>query len=143
MRSYQTRILVLALVVALTACHAHVALATATSLKRSVENITQAPLDLALAPGVSAMVTVRNMKKCRRLLWPVCLPVGTLWHSGLNTAGATARAAGGILELPFALGFLFTSKDGPAFFDAEGVASLVTVPSRVYDVKFGLFHVED
>lgn len=144
MRSRQARVVIVALVIALTAGHAQVAMATGQSLKRSVGNITQAPLDVALVPVAAALTSVRNSSKCKKLRWkPVCVAVGTGWHTLLGLGGAAGRGAGGVIELPLGLAFLFSSKDGPAVFDPSGVAALVDVPTDVYDIKFGMIHVED
>lgn len=124
------------------AAHASVA-----SMKRSIENVTQGPLDVVLTPVVAA-VTARDNVEAEIHSTGGKVMGGALTYFGLVLMDLHAgffRTFAGAVELPFALGALaaspLTDWEPPPFFDVEKKTALVDRPSSVYNVKFGVQHV--
>jgi len=116
--------------------------ATTETLRRSVSNLTQAPLDLILSPVVSISGVVTRMREQDD---PVAVRVvfgapGIVWNLGTNIGASAIRFATGAIELvpgvllvPFDtdLDTLFSPVDnGGALFEMDTPCCI--------DVKFGI-----
>ena len=115
--------------------------ATAKTLKRAIENLTQAPLELALAPltaGVSVVQGLRKTDDSRAVRIAYPLP-GYLWNVMVYSGAALLRGVSGALELAPGVVYLGSAKDlDPLFDPVEESASLVDVESDFYRVKLGV-----
>jgi hypothetical protein len=138
--------LVAAALVTVVSLHVAPVRAGVEPLKRSVENITQGPLDFALTPFVAGQTAYRNIRADQptaggRIVLGFFTYVGLLM---VDAAAAGFRTWTGFLEFPVGLGALaatpFTDKDLPAFFDVKQSRALVDHPTKVFDVKFGVYH---
>ena len=139
--------LVAAGVIAVASLHAAPVRGGAMPLKRSVENMLQGPLDVALTPVVAATTTYRNLgAEEHTAVGKVGL--GLLTYTGFlfyDSLAACFRTWAGALEFPVAIGALaatpFTEWSPPEIFSLEGTPALVDYPTKAFDVKFGVYHV--
>lgn len=116
--------------------------ASTKTLKRSVSNVVQAPLDLVLSPMVALVSVVEGMREQDDSvpLRVVFFAPGFLWNTGVNMGASLIRFVTGGLELipgvallPFAtdIDTLFSPvESAPALFETE--------TSCCIDVKFGI-----
>lgn len=112
------------------------------TLKRSVGNITQFPLDILLAPVQAGNRLVKNMKTTED---PMALKVimtvpGWVFLTGTNAFGATMRAFAGLVELPPGL-FLVFRKDAemyPVFPITERGGALVNKDTKAFHFMMGI-----
>lgn len=116
-------------------------------LKRSIENVTQGPLDAVLAPFTVGQTTYRNLSADNGSTGGKVFLAPVTYFALLiaNSVASCFRTWTGALEFPVALGALaampFTDKDPPPFFDVKSSDALVEHPSEAFDVKFGVYHI--
>jgi hypothetical protein len=117
------------------------ALAGGETLKRAVGNLTQGPLDIALAPaaaGVQIWHNLHNIEDTTAVRVAYTAP-GFLWITGLNAFAGVIRVVAGGFELLPGMGLLFTDREmTPLYAPAEKADALVQYDTRIYPVKFGV-----
>ncbi|MDJ0788584.1 MAG: hypothetical protein QNK05_17390 [Myxococcota bacterium] len=117
------------------------AAATPDTLKRSIENLTQWPGDIILAPVTSTLSIYNNLRDIDdslgvRIAYP--LP-GWIWNTMVNVGAGVLRGLTGVLELIPGLVLLFTEADMDPLFDpADENEALVDFENGIYDIKFGV-----
>jgi len=132
---------VAALVLAAFALAPGSALAGGETLKRSVGNILQAPIDLALSPVTAAFVEQRNIRAIDdtpgvRIAY--ALP-GYFWLTGLTAGASVLRLLAGAFELLPGMLLLFTDAElDPLFEPGEREAALLDQPTPVIDIRIGV-----
>ena len=115
--------------------------ATPDTLKRSIENITQFPLDFALSPVVAAQSVYNNMNDVGdspgvRMFYPI---PGFFWNSFVQGGGAMLRGITGVIEFLPGLALLFTDAELDPIFDiADDQEGLVDFETDFFYVKFGI-----
>jgi hypothetical protein len=115
--------------------------ASPETLKRSVENLTQWPLDLVLSPVVAGKTVYQNLQDIDdsdavRVAYTV---PGFAWVTFVQAGTAVLRGVTGVFELVPGLGLLFFEADLDPLFDAaEDNEALVDYETPVYDFKFGI-----
>ncbi|MDP6540799.1 MAG: hypothetical protein QF410_14745 [Planctomycetota bacterium] len=115
--------------------------ATPDTLKRSIENITQFPLDLALSPVVAMQTVITNMNDIEdspgvRLAYPV---PGYFWTCFVQGGAAMLRGITGVIEFLPGLALLFTDAElDPIFDPADEQDGLVDFETDIFYVKFGI-----
>ena len=131
-------------VASLRAADAH---ASAESLKRSFENMTQGPLDLVFTPVVAGQTAYENLEAEGHTTGGI-VRFAPVTYGGLlimDWAAGFFRTLSGFAELPVGLGALaaspFTDWEPPPFFDVSKPSALVDHPTSWYHVKFGVHHV--
>ncbi len=133
------RSIALAVVFALAA--AGPASASPETLQRSISNLTQFPLDIALAPYTGVRRVVINMRDIGdttgvRVFY--ALP-GVVFIVGLNVMAAVLRGVIGAIELLPGLGLLFAEADLDVLYvPVENNEALVEIETPVMPVKFGI-----
>jgi hypothetical protein len=137
-----TRLFAVALLaLGLLALPAAPAAASPKTLKRSVENLTQWPLDVATAPVVSAYTIQRNMREIGdslavQIFYP--LP-GFAWNCMVQVGAGTLRGLAGALELVPGIVLLpFDADMTPLFDPSLDNSALVDWQNGIYDVKFAV-----
>ncbi len=118
------------------------ATASTETLKRSVSNIAQAPLDFVLAPMVGLLAVASKMREQDdpigvRLAFAV---PGVIWNTGVNIGSSVIRLVTGGLELVPGIFLLpFDAELDPLFVPVDNAAALVEIetPCCLY-VKFGI-----
>lgn len=120
------------------------AAASPETLKRSVTNLTMAPLDLVSAPVAAVWTIRRNLadvddSRNVRLFYPA---PGFVWVT-MNHAGASVlRGVAGALEFLPGLGLVFFETDmSPLFPPAVDNEALVNYETPLLNVKFGLDYI--
>ena len=114
--------------------------ATPATLKRSVENLTQWPLDLALSPVVAGNTIYNNLSSVDdstgvRIAYPI---PGFIWTTSVQVGAAVLRGVTGVFELLPGLILLPLDADlDPLFDPAVENSALVDYDNPVYHVKFG------
>ena len=117
-------------------------LASPATLKRSLSNITQAPLDLILSPmvGVLSVVTGMNDQADPVAVRVVFAVPGVIWNTGVIVGASVIRFVTGGLE--FAPGVLllpFEADLDTLFSAVDSAGALVEMETPCcIDVKFGL-----
>ena len=115
--------------------------ATTATLKRSIENLTQWPLDLALSPVVAGKTNYENLNSVDdstavRIVYPI---PGYIWTTSVQVGAAVLRGVTGVFELLPGLILLPLDADMDPLFDpAAENTGLVDFDSSVYHVKFGI-----
>jgi hypothetical protein len=115
--------------------------ASPQTLKRSVQNLTQAPLDIALAPATSAVTIYKNITSIGdttavRIFYPI---PGFAWNSMVNIGAGVLRGVTGVMEfVPGLILLPFDADIDPLFDPAEDNAGLVQWENGIYDVNFGV-----
>jgi hypothetical protein len=109
-------------------------------LKRSIENLTQSPLELGSVPWVAAHTIKHNMEiddytTAQKVLVG---PFGFLWISLPQVGLAAGRAAAGALEFPLGLLSVFTRREAAPLLDLEHAPAMVDRPGKYYHLKFGI-----
>ena len=106
--------------------------ASPDTLKRSIENLTQWPLDLALSPVVAGKTIVQNLQDIDdstavKIAYPV---PGFAFLTMVQASSAVLRGVTGIFEFLPGLGLLFFETDLDPLFDPadenEGLVDLET-----------------
>ena len=147
MRSRSARLAAATLVTLLALAPAQPALAKANMLKRSAENVLQAPLDFVLAPFTMATSFVRGVylksdasieSKAQRtpIMAVAYLPVCTL----ISILGPAERGFEGALTMPLAVALAGTDADYHLF-DARGRA-FVNKKTENFHFFFGAEYCE-
>lgn len=118
------------------------ALASTETLKRSVSNIAQAPLDLVLSPMVALLAVATGMSEQGD---PVAVRVvfalpGWIWNTGVNIGASTIRfVTGGIELIPGVLLLPLEADLDPLFSAVDSAAALFEMEAPCcLDVKFGI-----
>jgi len=118
--------------------------ATPATLKRSIENITQAPLDLLVAPYIAGESIVRNMQEIDdtlgvRIAYPI---PGYVWNLLVQVGTPVLREMTGVLEFVPGLVVAFTHADlDPLFDPVEDNDALVDYDEiPFYRIKFGVHY---
>jgi len=117
------------------------ATASPATLKRSVENILFAPLDLVFAPVMAGKIIYTNMRDIDDSQWVrIVYPVpGWVWVTGVEIGGGILREVTGLIELVPGLGLVFLEADlDPLFAPVERGEALVDVENDYLNVKFGM-----
>ena len=115
--------------------------ASPKTLKRSIQNLTQFPLDAGMAPIVSGWTIYKNMRNIGdstgvRIFYPI---PGFAWNVMVNVGSSVLRGVSGVLE--FAPGIVLLPFDAdldPLFDPAEDNSGLVQWENGIYDIKFGI-----
>jgi len=118
------------------------ALASPETLKRSVSNLTMAPLDLIFSPMVGLLSVITRMNEQDD---PVGVRVafalpGVIWNTGVNIGASVIRfVTGGIQLVPGVLLLPFEADLDPLFSPVDNAAALFEMETPCcLDVKFGL-----
>jgi len=115
--------------------------ASPQTLKRSIENLTLWPLDLALSPVVAGKTVYQNLQDIDdsdavRVAYPI---PGFVWVTFVQAGSAVLRGVTGAFELLPGLGLLFFDADlDPLFDPADENEALVNLETPVYNLKFGI-----
>ena len=115
--------------------------ASPQTLKRSVENLTQWPLDLVLSPVVAGQTVYTNLRDIDdsdavRVAYTV---PGFAWVTFVQMGAACLRGLTGVLEFLPGLGLVFFEADlDPLFPPAVDNEALVNFENPVYNFKFGV-----
>jgi hypothetical protein len=115
--------------------------ATPATFKRSIENLTQWPLDAALAPVTSGVAVYRNMEtigdsRAVRIFYPV---PGYIWNVLVIWGASALRGVAGVVELGPGVALLFTDGDMTPIFDpAAKNTGLVNFETGIYDLNFAI-----
>lgn len=111
------------------------------TLKRSVGNLIQAPIDVAISPVTAGVVEVRNLREIDDTLGvkiAYAVP-GYLWLTGLHAGASVLRMLAGALELVPGLILLPFDAEMNALFDpAETGNALVSYDTPPMDVRIGI-----
>ena len=111
------------------------------TLKRSVGNMVQAPLDLVLSPVVAGRSIYRNIQDIDdttavRIAYP--LP-GFVWNTMVQAGASLIRGITGVLEfVPGLILLPFESEMDPLFDPVERNDALVDYETPVLWIKFGI-----
>lgn len=140
--SLRSRSLVIACAISLSLLCGGAASASTETLKRSLSNITQAPLDLLLAPmnGLLSVITRMGEQEDPNAVRVVFFVPGVIWNTGVNIGASTIRMITGTIEL--IPGVLLAPVDAdldPLFSAVDSAGALVELetPCCLY-VKFGI-----
>lgn len=115
--------------------------ASPATLKRSIENITQAPLDLAASPYVAGQTIYQNMQNIGdttavRIAYPV---PGYAWNVLVQGGASVLRGVTGLLELvPGIILLPFDADLEPLFDPVEDSPALVEYDNPIYRLRFGI-----
>lgn len=115
--------------------------ATPATLKRSIENLTQWPLDLALSPVVAGKTIYENLQSVDdspgvRIAYPI---PGYIWTTAVQAGAAVLRGVTGVFEfLPGLFLLPFDADMDPLFDPAAENEGLVDFDNSIYHVKFGI-----
>jgi hypothetical protein len=115
--------------------------ASPKTLKRSIENLTQWPLDVAMSPVVSGYSIYKNMRDIGdstavRIFYPV---PGYAWNVMVQVGAGVLRGVTGVIE--FVPGIVLVPFDAdldPLFDPSIDNDALVNWENGFYDVKFGV-----
>lgn len=133
------RFLALALAAGLLALPAAPADASPQTLKRSVQNMTQGPLDMATAPVTSGWSIYNNIRSVGdstavRIFYPI---PGYAWNVMVNVGAGALRTLTGVMEFVPGLVLLpFESDLDPLFDPVDSSPSLINWENGIYDLKF-------
>ena len=115
--------------------------ASPQTIKRSIQNLTQAPLDIVASPVVSGVTIVRNITTIGdtmavRIFYPI---PGFAWNTMVNAGAGVLRGVTGIMEfVPGLILIPFEADIDPLFDPAEDNAGLVQWENGIYDVNFAV-----
>lgn len=141
MKSILRRALAVGAASALLALAAVPAAATPSTLKRSVENLTQWPLDIAMSPYVAGQTIYQNMQSegdttAVRIVYPV---PGYAWNLMVQIGASVLRGVTGAIEfLPGLILLPLDAELDPLFDPVVDNPAVVDVPTPVYDLRFGV-----
>jgi hypothetical protein len=111
------------------------------TLKRSFENLTLWPLDLALSPVVAGRTLYTNLRDIEdtdavRIAYPI---PGYVWLTAVQAGAAVLRGVTGVFELVPGLILLPFEAEVQVLYDpADENESLVDIETPVYRIKFGV-----
>jgi hypothetical protein len=126
------------LVCSLSPVQAH---ATSATLKRSIENITLFPFDVAMSPIVAGQTLYTNLRDIEdstavRIAYP--LP-GYVWLTAVQIGAGVLRGVTGVFELIPGLILLPLDADmAPLFDPADENEALVDYELPFYHLRFGI-----
>ena len=115
--------------------------ASPKTLKRSIENLTQFPLDVAASPVVAGYTIYKNMRDIGdstgvRIFYP--LP-GFAWNVMVQVGAGVLRGVTGAIELvPGIILLPFDADLDPLFDPAVDSTGLVNWQNGIYDVNFAI-----
>lgn len=115
--------------------------ASPKTLKRSIENMTQAPLDVAAAPVVAGWTIYKNMREIGdstavRIVYPV---PGFAWNTMVNIGAGVLRGVTGVMEfVPGIVLLPFEADLDPLFDPSIDQQGLVSWQNGIYDVNFAV-----
>ena len=115
--------------------------ATPETLKRSVENLTQWPLDLVLSPVVAGKTVYTNLNDIddSPAVQVAYTVPGFAFVTFVQLGAATLRGLTGALELLPGIGLLFFETDlDPLFDPSVDNEALVDFENPVLNLKFGV-----
>ena len=119
--------------------------------KRAAENITQAPLDLALAPYIAVEAVVRNLYMSKKYsdrdkilltVIPVA-PCGMGFMTLVSIGTAVGRGCAGFLDIPMGLAGLIFRFESPSLFTSGDAPAVVDVNTSAFHFKFGINHAPE
>lgn len=116
-------------------------LASPETLKRSIGNLTQFPLDLALSPVVAGKTVYQNLRDIDdsmavKIFYPV---PGFVFVTFVQAGAAVLRGVTGVFEFFPGLGLLpFEADLDPLFDPADENEALVDYETPVFNFKFGV-----
>ena len=124
---------------------AHAAGDRTDTLRRAVANVLLAPLDVALSPVVTVQALYDNAKAANYSP-PATVALellgGAGWFFPVTAATGVFRMWSGFAEVPVGLTLLvsksFTSWEPAPFFEMRGKAAMVSYPSAVIPIEFGV-----
>ena len=117
------------------------AAADTDTLKRSIENLTQFPLDVAMSPVVAGYSIYQNMNSISdspgvRIAYPV---PGFFWNTMVQGGAGILRGVSGLIELVPGMVLLFSDAESDPMFDpADENDALVDYETDFFWVKFGI-----
>jgi hypothetical protein len=140
-KSILRRVLAVGTAAALCALAAAPAAATPATLKRSVENLTQWPLDIVTAPWVAGQTIYQNMQSepdttAVKIVYPV---PGYAWNLMVQLGASVLRGVTGVIE--FVPGLILLPLDAefdPLYDPVVDNPALVDVPTSIYSLRFGI-----
>ena len=115
------------------------------TLRRAVANVLLGPLDVALSPVVTAQALYANAKAANYSA-PATVALellgGAGWFFPITAATGVFRLWSGFAEMPVGLTLLvsksFTDWEPPPFFEVRGKPAMVSCPSAVIPIEFGV-----
>ena len=115
------------------------------TLRRAVSNVLLGPLDVALSPVVTAQALYANAKAANYSA-PATVALELLgsagWFFPITAATGVFRLWSGFAEMPVGLTLLvsksFTDWEPPPFFEVRGKPAMVSCPSAVIPIEFGV-----
>jgi hypothetical protein len=116
------------------------------AMKRSIENITQFPLDIATAPVVGGMSVYNNLRDVDdstavKIAYPI---PGFAWNTIAQVGGGILRGVSGIVEFFPATVLLFTDAEMDTLFDpAEDSDALFEWETDFYFLRAGINYTGD
>ena len=113
--------------------------------RRAVANVLLGPLDVALSPVVTAQALYANAKAANYSA-PATVALellgGAGWFFPITAATGVFRLWSGFAEMPVGLTLLvsksFTDWAPPPFFEVRGKPAMVSCPSAVIPIEFGV-----
>ncbi|MCP4037611.1 MAG: hypothetical protein GY733_11785 [bacterium] len=141
-RRWRPRVVASLLLAGLVLTSSAPALASPDTLRRSVSNLVQAPLDLVFSPMVALVGVVTRMREQDD---PIGVRLafgapGVVWNTGVNIGSSVIRfVTGGIELIPGVLLLPFEADLDPLFapVDSGGALFEMETPCCI-DVKFGI-----
>jgi hypothetical protein len=139
--SFARRLAAAAAVVSFVASVPGAASASPATLKRSISNITMAPVDLALSPVMAGMGLVRGLQEQDdsvgvKLAYPI---PGFVWLTMLQAGSSVLRLITGVFEfVPGLLLLPFDADLEPLFDPSSENDALVDLDLVVYQLRFGI-----
>lgn len=115
--------------------------ASPETLKRSLQNIAFAPLDMVLSPVVATHTIYNNLRDIDDSLGVRVVYVipGIAWNTGVQSMSAVVREITGLIELLPGLGLFFVRADlDPLYAPIERGSALIDVPTRAVHFKIGI-----
>ena len=140
-RRFAARLALVGAVLALVFMVSSPAFASPATLKRSVENLTQWPLDFVLSPVVAGKTVYTNLQDIDdsdavRVAYTI---PGFAWVTFVQLGSACLRGVTGVIEFLPGLGLLFFETDlDPLFDPVEDNEALVNFENPVYNFRFGV-----
>jgi hypothetical protein len=115
--------------------------ASPATLKRSVENIVLAPLDVALSPVVAGKTLYTGLRDIDdspavRIAYPV---PGFVWLTAVQAGAGVIRLVTGVFEfVPGLILLPFDADMDPLFDPADENDAIVNFETPVFDFRFGI-----
>jgi hypothetical protein len=115
--------------------------ASPATLKRSVENIVLAPLDVVLSPAVAGKTLYTGLRDIDdspavRIAYPV---PGFVWLTAVQAGAGVIRLVTGVFEfVPGLILLPFDADMDPLFDPADENEAIVNFETPVFDFRFGI-----